>query len=70
MKKRSPLALERTVAVETSILLAYLTQDYGMEFTAAVKAVERALAKSYWGELPEGYTGAIVPVDGSEPLGD
>lgn len=54
--------LERTVAVETSLLLATLTHDYGMEFTAAVQAVERALTKSYWGELPEGYTGAIVEV--------
>ena len=62
-KPSNGLSLERTVAVETSLLLARLCQDYGMDFTAAVTAVERALTKSYWGELPEGYQGAIVAVD-------
>lgn len=54
--------LERTIAVETSLLLARLVDDYGLDFNAAVEGVERALAVSYWGELPEGYSGAIVPV--------
>lgn len=56
-------SLERTVAVETSLLLATLTVDYGMEHKAAVAAVERALAKAYWGTLPEGYSASIVEVD-------
>lgn len=55
--------LDRTVAVETSLLLARLCEDYGIEFSEAVRGVEAALARSYWGELPEGYTGAIVEVD-------
>lgn len=54
--------LERTVAVETSILLAVLCEDHGLEFSTAVKAVERALTKSYWGRLPEGHASAIVEV--------
>ena len=54
--------LERTIAVETSILLATLTRDYGLEFSAAVQGVEAALHRAYWGELPDGYRGAIVPV--------
>lgn len=54
--------LERTIAVETSLLLATLTKEYGVEFTEAVQGVEAALHRAYWGELPDGYRGAIVPV--------
>src|SRR5690625_7304080 len=59
--------LERTIAVETSILLATLTRDYGIEFSAAVQGVEAALHRAYWGELPDGYRGAIVPVAPAAP---
>lgn len=55
--------LERTIAVETSLLLARLCEDYGLEFEQAISGVEAALARSYWGKLPDGYTGAIVPVE-------
>lgn len=55
--------LERTIAVETSLLLATLTEEYGVEFTEAVQGVEAALHRAYWGELPDGYRGAIVPVE-------
>ena len=54
--------LERTIAVETSLLLATLTEEYGVELTEAVHGVEAALHRAYWGELPDGYRGAIVPV--------
>lgn len=55
--------LERTIAVETSLLLATLTEEYGVELTEAVQGVEAALHRAYWGELPDGYCGAIVPVE-------
>ena len=60
--------LERTIAVETSILLATLTHDYGLEFSEAVQGVEAALHRAYWGELPDGYRGAIVPVAPAAPI--
>lgn len=62
MTSKQERKLERTVAVEVSLLLARLCEDYGMTFESAVAASEAALTRSYWGDLPEGYTGAIVPV--------
>jgi hypothetical protein len=56
--------LDRTIAVETSLLLARLCEDYGLELGDAVQGVEAALHRSFWGELPEGYQGAILPVPG------
>ena len=38
--------LERTIAVETSLLLATLTKEYGVEFTEAVQGVEAALHRA------------------------
>lgn len=62
------LQTQRNVAIEVSVLLARLTQDYGLELDTAVDMTERALARSYWGELPEGYSGAIVPAPASAAL--
>src|SRR5690625_1957575 len=59
--------LERTIAVETYILLATLTRDYGIEFSAAVQGVEAALHRAYWGELQAGYRCAIVTVAPAAP---
>lgn len=63
MSNEVQLQTERNIGIETSLLLARLTQDYGLSFEDAVSGIERALTRSYWGRLPDGYTGAIVPVD-------
>lgn len=52
--------IERDIALETSLLLAKLCGDYGLEFNDAISRVEAALTRAYWGELPDGYKGAIV----------
>lgn len=58
---------ERVVARELSLLLAKLGLELGMELEQSVKLTEAALHRAYWGELPDGWRGAIVPVgDGHE----
>lgn len=53
---------ERTVARELSLLLATLESELHIGHSESVKLVEAALQRSYWGELPDGWRGAIVPV--------
>lgn len=53
---------ERAVARELSLLLATLESELGIELEQSVKLTEAALHRTYWGELPDGWRGAIVPV--------
>lgn len=52
--------IQREVALEVSLLLAKLCGDHGLEFNDSIRHVEAALTTAYWGELPDGYEGAIV----------